>query len=343
MQLEVCWLCDNELTTTREHIVREHRRRTKEMFVPLSHPPGHAQCDFGEALVVISGVEQKAHCFVLDPPHSDGCFVKTHLGADGSRVKQYQSSMRGRDQMTKSGLQTITICRLCGRQYSTQGIGTHLRTCIPRMAGAPENLADTIHLTVSAGQYRLELALQETCTFGDLDRFLKKIWLECCRHLSLFVINQREFRRKKSLLGQVSQPGMKFQHVYDLGASSVMEVTENPRRPGLFETLQDGFTMPRCPRIRIIARNLIPELCACGKVAELITQLDLEELYAQDQEAINRQLDEWEPQAYCRECGPAREDLSEDLRDLVNSPRDGYECFDESMIRDEVRLTARTG
>ena len=48
------------------------------MFVPLSHAPGHAQCDFGEALVVIGGVEQKAHCFVLDLPHSDGCFVKAY-------------------------------------------------------------------------------------------------------------------------------------------------------------------------------------------------------------------------------------------------------------------------
>ena len=57
--------------------VREHRRRTREMFVPLSHPPGHAQCDFGEALVVIGGVQRKAHCFILDFPHSDGCFVKT--------------------------------------------------------------------------------------------------------------------------------------------------------------------------------------------------------------------------------------------------------------------------
>ena len=58
--------------------VREHRRRTKEMFVPLSHTPGHAQCDFGEAVVVIAGVEQKAHCFVVDLPHSDGCFVKAY-------------------------------------------------------------------------------------------------------------------------------------------------------------------------------------------------------------------------------------------------------------------------
>ena len=58
--------------------VREHRRRSQEMFVPLSHPPGHAQCDFGEALVIIGGVEQKAHCFVLDLPHSDGCLVKAY-------------------------------------------------------------------------------------------------------------------------------------------------------------------------------------------------------------------------------------------------------------------------
>ena len=58
--------------------VREHRRQTREMFVPLSHSPGHAQCDFGEALVVIGGVERKAHCFVIDLPHSDGCFVKAY-------------------------------------------------------------------------------------------------------------------------------------------------------------------------------------------------------------------------------------------------------------------------
>ena len=58
--------------------VREHRRQSREMFVPLSHSPGHAQCDFGEARVVIGGVEQKAHYFVLDLPHSDGCFVKAY-------------------------------------------------------------------------------------------------------------------------------------------------------------------------------------------------------------------------------------------------------------------------
>ena len=56
--------------------VREQRLGGQEMFVPLEHPPGHAQADFGEALVVIAGVEQKAHYLVVDLPHSDDGFVK---------------------------------------------------------------------------------------------------------------------------------------------------------------------------------------------------------------------------------------------------------------------------
>ena len=68
---------DGQYTIVKDY-VREHRRRVREMFVPLSHAPGHAQCDFGEALAVIAGVERKVHYFVLDLPHSDGCFVKAY-------------------------------------------------------------------------------------------------------------------------------------------------------------------------------------------------------------------------------------------------------------------------
>jgi transposase len=55
--------------------VRQQKRSQREMFVPLAHPPGHAQVDFGEALVVIAGQQQKAHYFCLDLPQSDDCFV----------------------------------------------------------------------------------------------------------------------------------------------------------------------------------------------------------------------------------------------------------------------------
>ena len=56
--------------------VRIERSRGRETFVPLAHPPGHAQVDFGEAVGVIGGVRQKIHFFCMDLPQSDACFVK---------------------------------------------------------------------------------------------------------------------------------------------------------------------------------------------------------------------------------------------------------------------------
>ncbi len=61
--------------------VRERRRRLREMFVPLSHPAGHAQADFGEAVANVGGVEGKIHFFAMDLPQSDKCFVKAYPAA----------------------------------------------------------------------------------------------------------------------------------------------------------------------------------------------------------------------------------------------------------------------
>ena len=69
--------------------VRSKKRDSKEILVPLSHPAGHAQADFGEALVVIGGFEQKAYFFAFDLPHSDACYIRvysatyTGAGLDG--------------------------------------------------------------------------------------------------------------------------------------------------------------------------------------------------------------------------------------------------------------------
>ncbi len=56
--------------------VRQNMLRHQEMFVPLTHAPGEAQADFGEALVIVGGEERKAHYFAIDLPHSDDCFVR---------------------------------------------------------------------------------------------------------------------------------------------------------------------------------------------------------------------------------------------------------------------------
>ena len=62
--------------------VRSKKRGSREMFVPLGHTPGHAQADFGEALVVIGGIEQKAYFFALGLPYSDGCYVRAYPAAN---------------------------------------------------------------------------------------------------------------------------------------------------------------------------------------------------------------------------------------------------------------------
>jgi len=58
--------------------VREKQRRTREVFVPLSHTPGHAQVDFGETLGIIGGVERKLHYIAISLPHSDAFFMKAY-------------------------------------------------------------------------------------------------------------------------------------------------------------------------------------------------------------------------------------------------------------------------
>lgn len=58
--------------------VREKKRRTREVFVPLSHAAGHAQVDFGEALGVIGGVKRTLRYLAMALPHSDAFFIKAY-------------------------------------------------------------------------------------------------------------------------------------------------------------------------------------------------------------------------------------------------------------------------
>jgi transposase len=58
--------------------VKKAKVRAQEAFVPLSHPPGEAQFDFGEAIVEIAGERVKAHLGVITLPYSDTYFVSAY-------------------------------------------------------------------------------------------------------------------------------------------------------------------------------------------------------------------------------------------------------------------------
>ena len=65
---------DGGYTAVKE-AVRAFKQKSREVFVPLSHPPGWAQVDFGYAEIDLAGERTKVAFFVMTLPFSDAFFV----------------------------------------------------------------------------------------------------------------------------------------------------------------------------------------------------------------------------------------------------------------------------
>ena len=59
-----------------QQAVRAWRKNAREVFLPLSHPPGEAQVDFGFADVWLNGELTKVALFVITLPYSDAIFIQ---------------------------------------------------------------------------------------------------------------------------------------------------------------------------------------------------------------------------------------------------------------------------
>lgn len=59
--------------------VNEHKKIKKDVYVPLKHEYGNAQCDFGECDGIINGEEVKLHYIVMTLCKSGDSFVKAYL------------------------------------------------------------------------------------------------------------------------------------------------------------------------------------------------------------------------------------------------------------------------
>jgi hypothetical protein len=103
-------------TVVKDH-VRIARASGRETFVPLAHPPGHAQVDFGEAVATIGGVRRKIHFFCMDLPQSDACFVKACI-----RARPPRPSWTGMSPPSASSTACAGWARaLVARSAATQG------------------------------------------------------------------------------------------------------------------------------------------------------------------------------------------------------------------------------
>jgi transposase len=62
--------------TSVKDAVRELKVGRKEVFLPLVHPPGEAQVDYGFAQVTLAGVETDVAVFVMSLPYSDAVYIQ---------------------------------------------------------------------------------------------------------------------------------------------------------------------------------------------------------------------------------------------------------------------------
>jgi len=164
-------------------------------------------------------------------------------------------------------------CVYCQKDYAKSGMSRHLQACQDRKAIIADQPPKTklFHLAVEGSPYHwLHLEMPATATLGDLDQFLRDIWLECCGHLSMFRIGGRRFMcevfddwwderdldMKDYRLGQVLAPGAKFEHEYDFGTTTYLDLKVVAERLG---------TADKDAPIQIMARNEPPvwgcELC----------------------------------------------------------------------------------
>lgn len=199
-------------------------------------------------------------------------------------------------------------CRICEKSFSGSGISRHITNELKK---APVGKNAYYHLKITGGPYFLHLLASDKLDMGELDDFLRDIWLECCGHLSDFIIPGYEpdfsFDNKPpeimgKSLKEVMSKGFKCKYVYDWGSSTELEIVTVAEYALAFQTKD----------IVLLSRNApFDEKCnICQKDAEFIS---LEAMYEIDNPF------------YCEDCTEKRSfPYSEEMcLPVTNSPRMG--------------------
>ena len=112
-------------------------------------------------------------------------------------------------------------CLFCESKFPQKEIGKHLGTHLTKME--KEDAGDTqkkfCHIEVEAAEMFLHLLVRGNLTMKSIDRYLRKIWLDCCGHLSNF--GHKNYRiSTKERVEDVFQPRVKIFHDYDYGTTT---------------------------------------------------------------------------------------------------------------------------
>jgi len=208
-------------------------------------------------------------------------------------------------------------CHLCGDTFSKSAMTKHLKSCKQKKVDSKTPCKSSqetkiFHLVVEdrgSSDYWMHLEVPADAKLEELDGFLRRIWLECCGHLSAFRIEGKTYsvspmedfddESMEATLDDVLSPGLKFCHEYDFGSTTYLELKVVSLEQKQIEKRD----------ITVLARNEPPSFpcVSCGKMATHICT-----------ECI------WSGEGcLCDECASGHECGEDMLLPVVNSPRVG--------------------
>lgn len=188
-------------------------------------------------------------------------------------------------------------CCICGAELGRLAMKTHILNAHASAEGGQDCRLLKIEGAQSKG-YWIYIDVPADKTLGAVDKFMRRIWLECCGHLSAFYNAGHGQVAKSRKIGSFAV-GDKLLHEYDFGSTTECLIT----------FVGDVLRPPQKENVRLLARNTPPRFrCAeCGGEAEYICP----ECGCYSEDAF-----------YCAGCGEKHE--HEDmLLPVTNSPRLG--------------------
>lgn len=141
-------------------------------------------------------------------------------------------------------------CELCGHEVPRAHMGRHLTDCAPQhdIGGRRDLLLHLRFEDVEGAAYWLDLEARDSASLQQVDALLRRVWLECCGHLSAFRMARTELAKNSKVGPVLGRKGLVFGYEYDFGSTTALRGRVLGGREGSL-----GRHVAR-----LLARNLAP-------------------------------------------------------------------------------------
>ncbi len=147
--------------------------------------------------------------------------------------------------MTKRN--SFGVCELCGERKAKAQMAPHLKKCIAARSGVGRPSSHLLLQARASGapEFWLIMAVTPEAKLKQVDALLRRVWLECCGHMSRFYRKDgRDVGMTTAAGGAFDSIGSSLAYVYDFGSSTELVAS-------LLAIVEAPLTKP----VRLVARN----------------------------------------------------------------------------------------